>query len=255
MESAASRALRLLSLLQTGREWSAPDLASRLGVAERMLRRDIARLRSLGYEVRAVPGPGGGYRLMPGVKIPPLLLNADEVCSLVAGLLVVEAGGADAAAAAVRAKLEQLLPPSLRRRAVATALHTEVLGTPLQVTDWRLVGVIAEAIADGRRLHFTYTDQRGNVTDRTVEPYQHVLRNGSWYLVAYDLQRDDWRLFRLDRIDEAVTLSAPLETAPRGFPAGSIDEWLVTDFGRQPDARAGAAEVSRAASTPPAGDP
>lgn len=236
MESPSSRSLRLLSLLHTRRAWSAEELADHLDIALRTLRRDIARLRALGYDVRSAPGPGGGYRLTPSIKIPPLLLDADEVCSLVTGLLILEAGAPDATTTAVRAKLEQLLPSTLRRRASATAMATQVLTPAARPADWPLLGALAEAVADGHQLRFTYTDQHGRVSGRQVQPHRHVLRNGNWYLIAYDTKREDWRLFRLDRIQDAAPQVAPVGYEPRDLPNGSIEEWLITDFGRQQSA-------------------
>jgi len=234
MESPSSRALLLLSLLQTGRAWTAANLAQRLDIADRTVRRDIARLRSLGYDIQSAPGPGGTYHLVPSVKIPPLLLDADEICTLVTGLLVLEAGSADESAMAVRAKLEQLLPPRLRQRAAATALATHVITPATDQADWKLLGVLAETVAQGQQLRFTYADQHGHMSERQVRPYRHVLRKGTWYLIAYDKQRTDWRLFRLDRIHDATSQAAPLDVDVPDFPAASIRDWLTTDFGRLP---------------------
>ncbi|GAA4687693.1 hypothetical protein GCM10025781_00360 [Kocuria gwangalliensis] len=233
MESPSSRALHLLSLLQTDRAWTASELAQRLDIADRTVRRDIARLRSLGYDVQSTPGPGGAYRLVPSIKIPPLLLDADEVCSLVTGLLVLEAGGPDTETSAVRAKLEQLLPPTLRRRATATALATQIITPAAGPADWQLLGMLAETVAQGQHLRFTYTDQQGQVTERQVRPHRHVLRNGTWYLIAYDTQRHGWRLFRVDRIQNAAPQSAAYGLDVPDFPDQSIEDWLTTDFGRQ----------------------
>jgi len=207
------------------------DLVSRLGVAPRTVRRDVARLRTLGYDVQSHPGPGGAYALAPSIKIPPLLLDADEVCTLVTGLLILEAGLADDTATTVRAKLEQLLPPSLRQRAIATAAATQVL-TATHTVHWPALGMIADTIAAGQHLGFTYTDQHDHASNRIVQPYRQVLRHGIWYLIAYDTHRDDWRLFRVDRIHEP----APRTPAPgyeaHPFPDESIQHWLLTDFGR-----------------------
>lgn len=232
VESPSSRALLLLSLLQTGRAWTAADLAQRLDIADRTVRRDVARLRYLGYDIRSVPGPGGTYRLVPSVKIPPLLLDADEVCSLVTGLLLPEAGGVDEAVTTVRTKLEQLLPPKLRQQAAATALATQVITPVAEPVDWRLLGVLAEAVAQGQDLRFTYTDQHGKVSERHVRPYRHALRQGAWYLIAYDILRTDWRLFRLDGIQRATPEPAAAGIDVPDFPSPSIEDWLTTDFGR-----------------------
>ncbi|WP_226438514.1 helix-turn-helix transcriptional regulator [Rhodococcus yananensis] len=233
MESPSSRALLLLSLLQTGRAWTASELAQRLDIADRTVRRDIARLRSLGYDISSAPGPGGAYRLVPGLRIPPLLLDADEVCTLVTGLLVLEAGEADAATTAVRAKLEQLLPPTLRRRATATALATQVITPAAGPADWSLLSALADAVDQRQHMRFSYTDQHGQVGERRVQPHRHVLRDGIWYLIAFDTQRDDWRLFRLDRIQNATAQPAPFGVDVHDFSESSIEDWLATDFGRQ----------------------
>lgn len=234
MENSSSRALLLLSLLQTERAWTALDLAHRLDVADRTVRRDIARLRSLGYDIRSMPGPGGTYRLVPSIKIPPLLLDAVEISTLVTGLIVLEAGSEDTAVTAVRAKLQQLLPPTMRRRAVATAQATQVITPMVGPADWKLLGVLAEAVAQRQHLRFLYTDQHGRLSERDVCPYRHVLREGTWYLVAYETRRTDWRLFRLDRIQDASPQRAPISDPVPDFPGTSIQEWLSTDFGRLP---------------------
>ncbi|MFS0894990.1 helix-turn-helix transcriptional regulator [Microbacterium sp. 179-I 3D3 NHS] len=232
MESPSSRTLHLLSLLQTGGEWSVPDLAERLDASARTVRRDAQRLRDLGYDVRSRPGPGAAYRLHPGTKIPPLLLDADEVATIITGLLVLETWTpGDPAASVARTKLEQVLSPTLRRRAAATALSTQILqGDPAPV-DFALVGTLADAVAAGARVALAYTDQHGRETQRTVEPYRHFLRDGHWYVVAYDIDRDDWRLFRLDRMRSARALAGV--HAGREFPFASIESWLTSDFGRR----------------------
>lgn len=231
MDSPLARSLRLLALLQTGRRWTVADLGRRLEVAPRTVRRDVARLRTLGYDVQSHPGPGGAYTLAPSIKIPPLLLDADEVCTLVTGLLILEAGLADDSATTARAKLERLLPSGLRQRAVATAAAAQVL-TATHTVHGPTLGMIADTIAAGRHLGFAYTDQHGHASNRIVQPYRQVLRHGIWYLIAYDTQREDWRLFRIDRIHEP----APRTPAPgyeaRAFPEESIQHWLLTDFGR-----------------------
>lgn len=223
------RTLRLLSLLQTGGEWPIDVLASRLEVSERTVRRDAQRLRELGYDVNSRPGPGAGYRLRPGTRIPPLLLDADEVATIMTSLLLLETAG-DPSASVARTKLEQTLPPALRRRAAATAMSTQILQEPPAPVDWTLVGILADAVAQGSRVRFGYVDQRGQRSERVVEPHRHFLRKGHWYLVAYDVDREDWRLFRLDRVESARIL--PGAHTPRDFPFASIEEWLASDFGR-----------------------
>ncbi|MDN5603806.1 MAG: WYL domain-containing protein [Kocuria sp.] len=230
MDSPSTRSLRLLALLQSGGEWGGRELADRLQVSERTVRRDAMRLRDMGYEVRSRPGPGATYALRPGMKIPPLLLTADEVSTMITSLLVLEAWSpGDATAATARAKLEQVLPRKLKQRAAAVALSTQVSREPPAPVDWNLVGKIADAVATGSRVTFDYTDQFGRGSHRTVEPYRHLLRRQCWYLIAYDLMREDWRIFRLDRIEGAIASPGPHD--PRVFPWTSIDEWLTSDDG------------------------
>lgn len=230
MDSPSTRSLELLALLRTGREWTARDLAVRLRVSERTVRRDAARLRGMGYDVTSRPGPGAGYALRPGMTIPPLLLGADEVSTIITSLLVLEAWQpGDATAATARTKLEQVLPGNLRRRAAAMALSTQVLRAAPAPVDWEVVGTIADAVAAGARLAFEYTDRHERRSRRTVEPYRHLLRQSHWYLIAYDLDRDAWRLFRLDRMRAPASLPGPRER--RAFPWGSVEDWLTSDFG------------------------
>lgn len=236
MDSPTSRSLDLLALLQTGREWSVQDLSTRLQVSERTVRRDAMRLRDMGYDVHSRPGPGAVYSLRPGLKIPPLLLGVDEVSTIITSLLILEAWlPDDTTAATARTKLEQVLPGSLRRRAAAVALSTQVLRETPTSVDWELVGTIADAIATGSRHSFQYTDRRGHPTRRTVEPHRHLLRERKWYLVAFDLDRDDWRLFRLEAMRMVATSPGP--HGRRAFPWASIEDWLTSDFGRRPTAR------------------
>lgn len=247
MEKPSARTLQLLSLLQSGGEWPAATLAERLDVSVRTVRRDAARLRDLGYDVRARPGPGAVYRLRPGVRIPPLLFEADEVGAIAAGLRVLEAWTpGDTAVTAALVKLEQVLPRDLRRRAAATALATQVLQRPAAVIDWGMVGTLTDAIAAGARVEFSYTDRHGRRSTRRAEPYRHVLRDGRWYLIAFDLDRDDWRLFCLDRIGRLRPLPGSFQ--PRPFPEPSLERWLTSDFGRAPVSGASAGRSGRSAS-------
>ncbi|WP_251021922.1 YafY family protein [Streptomyces sp. ISL-98] len=223
--------MTLLTLLQSGGEWTAADLAERLGTSARTVRRDAQRLRRLGYTVEARPGPGSAYRLSPGVKVPPLLFTADEITALVAGLHLIRAWlPKDAVASSALLKLDQVLPRPLRRRAAATDLATEVLQQPGAMVAAATVGVIADAVAEDGRLRFRYTDQHGRPSTRLVEPYRHFLRAGQWYLVAFDVDRDDWRTFRLDRITDISPVAGTYQ--PHEFPDVSIERWLTTDFGR-----------------------
>ncbi|MCT1363565.1 MULTISPECIES: YafY family protein [unclassified Microbacterium] len=231
MDAPSHRTLHLLSLLQTGGEWSVPDLAARLAVSPRTVRRDAQRLRDLGYDVRSRPGPGAAYRLRPGTRIPPLLLDADDVTTIITGLLVLEAWSPeDPAAAVARGKIEQVLPPGLRRRAAATALSTQILRAEPAPAEWAAVGTLADAVAQDARVAFAYTDQHDRASERVIAPHHHIFRGGRWYVVGFDIDRDDWRLFRLDRMREVRAL--PGVFAPREFPFASVEEWLTSDFGR-----------------------
>lgn len=228
---ATSRALRLLSVLQAGGELSAADLARRLDVSIRTLQRDAARLRVLGYDVRSRPGPGAVYRLRPGVRIPPLLLDRDEAGAVAAGLAVLSAWMPDDESVRTAAvKLAQVLPPSLARRARAVATSFAMLDADRPKVAMAVIGTLADAVADGARVSFAYTDRHGTSSDRLVEPYRTVLRGATWYLVGYDLDRDAWRLFRLDRIRDAR--QAPGSAQERDLAAASVEAWLASDFGR-----------------------
>ncbi|WP_309065368.1 helix-turn-helix transcriptional regulator [Microbacterium sp.] len=231
--TSTERTLRLLALLQGGGELSGALLARRLGVSERTVQRDAARLRELGYDVRARPGPGAGYRLRPGVRVPPLLLGADEAGAVAAGLAVLSAWMPDDEAVATAAvKLAQVLPPGLARRARAVALSFGMLERERPAVSMAAIGTLADAVADGARVRFAYTDAAGRPSRRLVEPYRTVLREAVWYLVGYDVDRDAWRLFRLDRLRDVEPV--PSTGRPREFPAESVEEWLATDFGRAP---------------------
>jgi predicted DNA-binding transcriptional regulator YafY len=198
--------LRLLSLLQARPRWTGPELARRLEVTDRTLRRDINRLRDLGYPVEAYSGPAGGYMLAPGGAIPPLLLDDDEAVVVALGLRTAASGGLpgfeDAAIAAL-AKIEQVLPVRLRERINDVHGATVALrpsGEPTEALDPKLLVTIARGCRVPERMRFGYVDFKGNVTERHVEPYQLVHAARRWYLVARDRDRDAWRTFRVDRI-------------------------------------------------------
>jgi predicted DNA-binding transcriptional regulator YafY len=200
--------LELLSLLQTRPHWNGPELAERLGITERTVRRDITRLRQLGYPVVADAGRGGGYQLGRGGALPPLLLTNDESVAVAIGLRVAASGGVagyDEAAVAALAKLEQMLPATLREKVLALNAATVVTrpGTgPL--VDSEVLLTIAQACRRPERVRFGYQDGSGNLTERRVEPYGLVNAERRWYLVARDLDRRDWRTFRLDRLSDPV---------------------------------------------------
>lgn len=204
MLETSARLLRLLSLLQAHREWSGPDLAERLGVTPRTVRRDVDRLRELGYPVNASPGTGGGYQLGAGAELPPLLLDDEEAVAVAVGLRTAAGNGVDGIGeTSVRAlaKLEQVLPGRLRRRVGAlNAFTVPMLRGPGPTVDASVLTELANLCRDGERLRFDYLDHGGSASRRTVEPHRLVCTERRWYLVAWDLDRADWRTFRADRI-------------------------------------------------------
>ena len=212
MAATSSRTLRLLSLLQSRRHWVGDDLAARLGVSLRTLRRDIDRLRELGYPVEARRGVTGGYALAPGASLPPLVLDDDEAVALAVGLAAAASTGvAGLAEPSVRAlaKVVPVMPGRLRRRVDALRAVTVPgsWGGTSRADDVapEVLTVVALACRDGERLEFGHTAAGGTRTERCVEPYRLVALGSRWYLVAWDPARGDWRVFRLDRL-----------TAPRG---------------------------------------
>lgn len=205
MLETSARLLRLLSLLQAHREWSGADLADRLGVTSRTIRRDVDRLRELGYPVNASPGTGGGYQLGAGAELPPLLLDDDEAVAVAVGLRTAAGQGIEGIGeTSVRAlaKLEQVLPSRLRRRVSALNTFTVPMlrGPQPSAVDPAVLTELANACRDGERLRFEYRDHGGSPTRRNVEPHRLVCTERRWYLVAWDVDRDDWRTFRADRI-------------------------------------------------------
>ncbi|MER5963198.1 YafY family protein [Streptomyces sp. NPDC002057] len=204
MLETSARLLRLLSLLQAHREWSGPDLADRLGVTPRTVRRDVDRLRELGYPVNASPGTGGGYQLGAGAELPPLLLDDEEAVAVAVGLRAAAGQGVEGIGeSSVRAlaKLEQVLPGRLRRRVSAlNAFTVPMMRTPRERIDPAVLTELANACRDTERLRFDYRDHGGAATRRTVEPHRLVCSERRWYLVAWDVDRADWRTFRADRI-------------------------------------------------------
>ncbi|MEV0412183.1 YafY family protein [Streptomyces sp. NPDC050448] len=206
MLETSARLLRLLSLLQAHREWTGADLAERLGVTPRTVRRDVDRLRELGYPVNASPGTGGGYQLGAGAELPPLLLDDDEAVAVAVGLRTAAGNGVEGIGeASVRAlaKLEQVLPGRLRRRVSALNEFTvPMLRGPSRATvDPSVLTELAAACRDSERLRFGYRDHEGSASRRVVEPHRLVCTERRWYLVAWDLDREGWRTFRADRIE------------------------------------------------------
>ncbi len=203
MHSTSSRLLGLLSLLQGRRDWPGDELADRLEVSGRTVRRDIERLRQLGYPVQSVTGPAGGYRLRAGSAMPPLLLDDEEAIAIAVGLRT--AAGASVTGieeTAVRAlvKLEQVLPAHLRRRVRALGAVTSTGPVPGPTIDPQQLTVIATACRDCECIRFGYERRDHTSSRREVEPHSLVNHGRRWYLVAWDRHRNDWRTFRLDRV-------------------------------------------------------
>ncbi|HVW40273.1 MAG TPA: YafY family protein [Amycolatopsis sp.] len=224
MANTSSRTLRLLSLLQTHRYWPGIELADRLGVSVRTLRRDVDRLRELGYPVEAQRGVEGGYQLAPGAALPPLVIDDEEAVALTVGLQAAAQGAAGGIAeptVRVLAKVVQVLPARLRRRAEALRAMTvpAVWGSDPTgpAADPSVLTALALACRDTERVRFAYTAASGDGSDRHVEPHRLVSLGRFWYLVAYDLTRHDWRTFRVDRL--ATPQHTGARFRPRDLPA------------------------------------
>ncbi|WP_371796514.1 helix-turn-helix transcriptional regulator [Streptomyces sp. NBC_01718] len=205
MLETSARLLRLLSLLQAHRDWSGVELAERLGVTPRTVRRDVDKLRELGYPVNASPGTGGGYQLGAGAELPPLLLDDEEAVAVAVGLRTAAGHGVEGIGeTSVRAlaKLEQVLPNRLRRRVSALGAFTVPMlrGPDASTVDPGVLTELAGACRDSERVRFTYRAHDGSASRRIVEPHRLVCTERRWYLVAWDLDRADWRTFRADRI-------------------------------------------------------
>lgn len=221
MLETSARLLKLLSLLESRREWTGGELAERTGVTVRTVRRDMDKLRSLGYPVNASLGVAGGYQLGAGAKLPPLLLDDDEAIAVAVGLRTA-AGGTVAGIAETSlralAKLEQVLPTRLRHRVNSLHEMTVSLSGGAPTVESEVLSAVATACRDHQRLRFDYRDKAGTSTVRSAEPHRLVHTGRRWYLVAWDLDRDDWRTFRADR------MSPRIPTGPRFTPRELSDE-------------------------------
>ena len=229
----SARMLRLLSLLQTHRYWPGGELSDRLEVSPRTLRRDVDRLRELGYVVDAVRGVSGGYQLRAGGQLPPLLLEDDEAVAIAVSLQSSAAGGTpgmEETSVQALSKVISLMPPRLRRQMDALRSQTERLpwsGGP--ALDPALLGTLAQACRDSEPIHFTYTARGAEPTDRWVEPHRMVSMGRRWYLVAYDRDRQDWRF---DRIQEPRTSGQTFR--PRELPADDALSFVQAGIRRMP---------------------
>lgn len=237
MANTSTRTLRLLSLLQTHRYWPGAELAERMGVSVRTLRRDVDRLRELGYPVQAQRGVDGGYQLAPGAALPPLVIDDDEAVALAVGLQSAAQGAVeDIAEPSVRAlaKVVQVMPTRLRRRVEALRAMTVPAdwGPARAGVDPGVISAVALACRDGERLCFAYTAAGGRQTDRDVEPHRLVCLGRRWYLVAYDLTRHDWRSFRVDRI--AAPHGTGARFRPRDLPAADAAAFVRAGLENMP---------------------
>jgi predicted DNA-binding transcriptional regulator YafY len=203
MTTTSGRLLQLLSLLQTRRDWSGTELADQLGVSGRTIRRDVERLRELGYPVDAWTGPAGGYRLRAGTAVPPLLLDDEEAIAIAVGLRTAARAsvtGIEETAVRALVKLEQVLPGHLRRRVQALGSTTVSPPGGGPTVDPQHLTAIAAACRDRERLRFAYRSRDGEESRREVEPHALVNLGRRWYLLAWDCRRVDWRSFRVDRL-------------------------------------------------------
>ncbi|MDX8036078.1 YafY family protein [Lentzea sp. BCCO 10_0856] len=227
MLETSARLLKLLSLLQVRRDWTGPELADRLSVDVRTIRRDVDKLRSLGYPVTSLPGATGGYQLGAGAELPPLLLDDDEAVAVAVGLRTAANGtiaGIEETSVRALTKLEQVLPTRLRRRVQALQAHTTPLIAAGPTVDPETLTIIAAACRDHAQLRFTYASTHGEPAKRLVEPQGLVHTGRRWYLVAWDVSKQDWRTFRVDRVSTEPTLAARF--TPREPPAESLGEFV-----------------------------
>ncbi|MBL1079615.1 YafY family transcriptional regulator [Nocardia sp. 2] len=231
-----ARMLRLLSLLQTRRFWGGNELAERLEVTLRTVRRDIERLREMGYPVEATTGHAGGYRLASGTDMPPLLLDDDEAVALAVALHTASSGvvGMEETALRALAKLEQILPARLRHRVTAVGAATVPMGplpwNPVPRADPTVLATLAAACRDHEIVGFDYRTRDGATDRRRIEPYALVFVTGRWYLLGHDTRLADWRVYRADRVSDLTPTGhrAPSRELPADDPAAYVAARLAT---------------------------
>lgn len=238
MSDTPGRLLRLLALLQRRRDWGAPELAAELGVSTRTVRRDVDRLRAIGYPVDARPGVDGGYRLAPGTSLPPLMFDAEEAVATVLALQTASVAGTEiVAGSALRAltKLTAVMPRRLRRQVDALAgqvghtPHGAWIGQPAVTVDVDLLVTAAIACREHRQVAAEYRAARVEPSTRSLEPLRLVRTGSRWYLVAWDLERHDWRTFRVDRFAR-LELTAE-SAAVRPPPAENLEAYVLERIG------------------------
>ncbi|WP_432563659.1 helix-turn-helix transcriptional regulator [Kineococcus sp. SYSU DK003] len=224
VEGTTERVLRLLALLQRRPTWTAGELAAELGVTDRCVRRDVERLRNLGYPVHATAGVGGGYCLGAGTRLPPLLLDDEEAIATAVSLRLASGSVAGAAEAALRAlaKLDQVMPPRLREQVRAVHGATDTLLPEGETIDADVLVTLARACRDLVRVRFGYPGRDGEPHERTVEPVRLVTTGRRWYLMAHDVDRDDWRTFRLDRMGPVSATTWRFRPREHPDPAGHV---------------------------------
>ena len=235
MLETSARLLQLLSLLQLRREWTGSALAERLAITERTVRRDIGKLRSLGYPISASPGIAGGYQLGAGAQLPPLLLDDEEALAVALGLSAVATGpvtGIGEASVRALAKLEQVLPGRLRPKFSALRQSVSTLAGPPGGVDPEILTAFSSGISERRVVAFRYTAADGGSARRLVEPYRLVSTGRRWYAVAWDLERADWRTFRVDRCHSVP--SQRERFTPRPLPAKDLAVYVQESITRNP---------------------
>jgi predicted DNA-binding transcriptional regulator YafY len=235
MNGTSSRLLNLLSLLQARADWPGGELAERLEVSGRTIRRDIERLRELGYPVESLSGPAGGYRLRAGAAMPPLLLDDDEAIAIAVGLRTAARAsvtGIEETSLRALVKLEQVLPAHLRRRVRALGSATITMPDPGPTVDPQALTVIASACRDSERVRFAYRRRDGTDSRREVEPHSLVNLGRRWYLLAWDRGREDWRTFRVDRLTRAAATG--VRSRPRELPAKDAAEYVARSISEMP---------------------
>ena len=228
MLQTSTRLLKLLSLLQSRRTWTGAELAERLEVGRRTVRRDVDRLRRLGYPVHAAPGVAGGYQLGPGAELPPLLLDDEEAVAVAIALRTAAGGtvaGIEETSLRALAKLEQLLPSRLRRRMNALQTYTVSLTAQGGTVAPDVLALIAAACRDHESLCFGYRSHERTTTRRHVEPHRLVHLGRRWYLVGWDVDRVDWRTFRVDRIEPRI--STDRRFTPRRLPERDVGAYVA----------------------------
>nr|WP_296774080.1 YafY family protein [Rhodococcus sp. (in: high G+C Gram-positive bacteria)] len=232
MRETSARLLKLLSLLQTRRDWAGSDLADRLNVTPRTVRRDVDKLREIGYPVNATAGVGGGYQLGAGAEMPPLLLDDDEALAVAFGLQSAAGGSvAGIGEASLRAltKLRQVMPSRIRHR--LDALRIDVVErTAASAVDAAILSTVAGVCHTHERLRFDYRTHDGSEARREVEPYSLVRSGARWYLLGWDLMREDWRSFRVDRLEPKIPFGPRF--TPRELPAGGAAVFVAKGINR-----------------------